>query len=132
MAQQRRQLTDWLGQSTGGFTVNGANVSASVRPTGTSLATGDFNGDGRDDILWRNDNGACHRMARHLERRVRRQRSKRCDLRPDQLARRACAQRIDLIRESGLPAGSPVGRSPPSNRQFARPITGRESLSVVA
>lgn len=50
-------LTDWLGQANGGFVGNLENAGASV-PSGWQLeATGDFNGDGRDDILWRNDAG---------------------------------------------------------------------------
>ena len=51
-------LTDWLGQANGGFADNDANAfAACARPAGTIAGTGDFNGDGRDDILWRNDNG---------------------------------------------------------------------------
>ncbi|HEV2044406.1 MAG TPA: FG-GAP-like repeat-containing protein, partial [Sphingomicrobium sp.] len=50
-------LSNWLGTATGGFTPNNANAAALV-PTDWQVAgTGDFNGDGRDDILWRNDNG---------------------------------------------------------------------------
>ena len=51
------QLSNWLGQATGGFTPNDANA-ATVVPTAWQVAgTGDFNGDGRDDILWRNVDG---------------------------------------------------------------------------
>jgi hypothetical protein len=51
------QLTDWLGTSSGGFTANNANMSQLVSTTWHVASTGDFNGDGRDDILWRNDSG---------------------------------------------------------------------------
>ena len=50
-------VTDWLGQADGGFTVN-SNFANNSAPLSWHIAgTGDFNGDGRDDILWRNDNG---------------------------------------------------------------------------
>ena len=51
-------LTEWLGTSSGGFTDNSAHAA-----TGTAdnswhvVATGDFNGDGNTDILWRNATG---------------------------------------------------------------------------
>ena len=58
LAQRRRhRSTDWLGQANGGFADNDANAFASVRTDWHVAGTGDFNGDGRDDILWRNDNG---------------------------------------------------------------------------
>lgn len=50
-------VTDWLGQPNGGFAANWNN-SADFASLGWSVAeTGDYNGDGRDDILWRNANG---------------------------------------------------------------------------
>ena len=49
--------TEWLGGSNGGFTSNWANVATNVPTDWKIAATGDFNGDGRSDILWRNDNG---------------------------------------------------------------------------
>ena len=53
----RRMVTNWLAQANGGFADNYANAVDRCRPTGTSPSIGDFNGDGRDDVLWRNDNG---------------------------------------------------------------------------
>ena len=50
-------VTNWLGSATGNFTGNAAN-SYNNPGTGWAVAgTGDFNGDGRDDILWRNTAG---------------------------------------------------------------------------
>ena len=51
------ELSNWLGTATGGFMPNDANASTSVATSWKIVGTGDFNGDGRDDILWRNDNG---------------------------------------------------------------------------
>ena len=51
------QFSDWLGQANGGFVGNDANAFATVPTSWTVVGTGDFNGDGRDDILWRNSNG---------------------------------------------------------------------------
>ena len=50
-------VSDWLGTATGGFTPNDANAARSVPISWSVVGTGDFNGDGRDDILWRNANG---------------------------------------------------------------------------
>ena len=50
-------LTNWLGQANGGFVSNGANASTVVSRDWRIVGTGDFNGDGRDDILWRKDSG---------------------------------------------------------------------------
>jgi hypothetical protein len=51
------RMTDWLGASNGGFFDNAANAFTSVPTSWHVAGVGDFNGDGRDDILWRNDNG---------------------------------------------------------------------------
>ena len=50
-------VTDWLGNANGGFTDNFNSSHASVPTNWTIAGTGDFNGDGRDDILWRNQVG---------------------------------------------------------------------------
>ena len=50
-------LTEWLGTANGGFTDNGANAFSSVSTDWSVAGIGDFNGDNRDDILWRHDNG---------------------------------------------------------------------------
>lgn len=50
-------ITDWLGMPNGGFQANNAN-SAMAAPADWNVAgTGDFNGDGRSDIIWRRTNG---------------------------------------------------------------------------
>ena len=51
------QLSDWLGQANGSFAQNDANAFTNVPTSWHVVGTGDFNGDGRSDILWRNDNG---------------------------------------------------------------------------
>jgi hypothetical protein len=53
------RVTDWLGQAngSGGFTGNFANADANAGTDWHIAGTGDFNGDGRSDIVWRNDNG---------------------------------------------------------------------------
>jgi hypothetical protein len=50
-------VTDWLSNGSGGFVHNDAVASANVPVDWHVAGTGDFNGDGRADILWRNDNG---------------------------------------------------------------------------
>ena len=50
-------MTDWLGDANGGFTNNGSNTSLFLTTDWKVASIGDFNGDGRDDILLRNDSG---------------------------------------------------------------------------
>ena len=50
-------MTNWLGTANGGFTANDANATVAVGTDWHVAGVGDFNGDGKDDILWRNDNG---------------------------------------------------------------------------
>ena len=50
-------VSNWLGQANGAFAANHANAATGVPLDWTVVGTGDFNGDGRDDVLWRNDNG---------------------------------------------------------------------------
>ena len=51
------QLSDWLGQANGGFVGNDGNALVSVSTSWKVIGVGDFNGDGRDDILWRSNTG---------------------------------------------------------------------------
>jgi Ca2+-binding RTX toxin-like protein len=51
------RVTDWLGQANSGFSGNFANSDANAGTDWHIVGTGDFNGDGIDDVLWRNDNG---------------------------------------------------------------------------
>jgi hypothetical protein len=50
-------VTDWLGTPNGGFAANGGTVFTPLPNEWKVAGTGDFNGDGRDDILWRSDSG---------------------------------------------------------------------------
>src|SRR5258708_2351446 len=51
-------IFDFLGSTNGGIVNNGDNSWVSVDNSWHVAGTGDFNGDGLSDILWRNDNGA--------------------------------------------------------------------------
>ena len=51
-------FTEWLGQASGGFASNDANAWNWVPTSWHVVGTGDFNGDGKDDIIWQNDNGS--------------------------------------------------------------------------
>ncbi len=51
-------VNDWLGQANGGFVSNHAVANYALGTNWTLAGTGDFNGDGRDDVLWRNEVGA--------------------------------------------------------------------------
>ena len=55
--QDTGQLTDWLGSASGALVDNGANASIFVPANWQVVSVGDFNGDTRDDILWRDANG---------------------------------------------------------------------------
>jgi len=46
-------ITDWLGSNSGAFTSNYAQSAVNVPGDWHIVGTGDFNGDGRTDILWR-------------------------------------------------------------------------------
>ncbi|MFL5240446.1 MAG: M10 family metallopeptidase C-terminal domain-containing protein, partial [Rhizomicrobium sp.] len=50
-------ITDWLANPNGSFFGNSANFLAQLDPAWKIAGTGDFNGDGRVDILWRHDSG---------------------------------------------------------------------------
>ncbi|QIL02770.1 VCBS repeat-containing protein [Sphingomonas sinipercae] len=48
-------VTNWLGQDNGGFINNHANTGQVIPLDWHIVGTGDFNGDGRSDVLWRSD-----------------------------------------------------------------------------
>jgi len=50
-------MSEWLGQTNGTFAYN-PTAAYQLPANWDAAATGDFNGDGRDDILWRNETGA--------------------------------------------------------------------------
>lgn len=51
------QLAEWLSQPDGSWVGNSTNVASTVSLAWQVVGTGDFNGDGRDDILWRSSGG---------------------------------------------------------------------------
>jgi hypothetical protein len=51
------RVTDWYGAANGNFSDNSANFLRDVGPGWQVAGTGDFNGDGRTDILWKNSDG---------------------------------------------------------------------------
>jgi len=51
-------VSNWLGTANGGWFDNAVNGGSSAPVSWHMAGTGDFNGDGRSDVLWRNDNGA--------------------------------------------------------------------------
>lgn len=50
-------VTDWLGQADGTFRGNFDKAALPVELAWAIAATGDYNGDGRSDVLWRHTNG---------------------------------------------------------------------------
>lgn len=50
-------LSNWLGSQSGTFTVNDSNAWVHVPNDWHVIGTGDFNGDGRSDLLWQSDGG---------------------------------------------------------------------------
>ena len=50
-------MTDWLSTANGGYQPNSANLYTSVATDWQIVSVGDFNGDHRDDIMWRNVDG---------------------------------------------------------------------------
>ena len=54
-------VTNWLAQDDGSFVGNFENSAASQTLTWGFAGTGDFDGDGRDDILWHAENGTVAR-----------------------------------------------------------------------
>jgi hypothetical protein len=50
-------VRDWLGQSNGAFVDNAVNLNETIPNDWHIVGVGDFNGDGRADILWRGDDG---------------------------------------------------------------------------
>jgi hypothetical protein len=50
-------MRDWLAQGNGSFVGNVAHFNTNPGPQWHVVGTGDFNGDGRVDILWQNDDG---------------------------------------------------------------------------
>jgi hypothetical protein len=50
-------VTDWLGQANGSFSSNWNNFNIHAGPDWQVIGTGDFNGDGRTDLLWRSSDG---------------------------------------------------------------------------
>jgi hypothetical protein len=52
------QTSVWLMNGTNTGTADLVNGGATVATTESVLGIGDFNGDGRDDVLWRSDSGA--------------------------------------------------------------------------
>ena len=50
-------ITNWLGQANGGFTGNWNNFNIHADASWQIIGSGDFNGDGRADILWQSSDG---------------------------------------------------------------------------
>ena len=67
-------MRDWLAQANGGFVGNAAHFNVNPGLSWHVVGTGDFNGDGMDDVLWQNDSGMVP-MARAERRQPRRSRT---------------------------------------------------------
>ena len=52
------EVANWLGTASGGFADNYLNSIAEVPTDWQIEGVGDFNGDGRADVLWRHESGA--------------------------------------------------------------------------
>src|SRR6476646_4834826 len=50
-------MNNWLAQHGGGFASNAGNFQINASPSWQIAGTGDFNGDGRVDIMWRASDG---------------------------------------------------------------------------
>jgi hypothetical protein len=50
-------MTEWLGQTNGSFSDNGAVASNWIHPDWQVAGIGDYNGDARDDVLLRHLDG---------------------------------------------------------------------------
>lgn len=50
-------VTNWTGNASGGFTNNGANTALFFTTDWKVIGTGDVNGDGKDDLILRRDDG---------------------------------------------------------------------------
>ena len=53
--QPQGALSNWLANAGGGWSINDSNALIHVSPDWFVTGIGDYNADGRDDILWRND-----------------------------------------------------------------------------
>lgn len=51
------EITEWLSTADGGFFNNASRVAKTVDLSWHVIGAGDFNGDGRDDLIWRHDSG---------------------------------------------------------------------------
>ena len=78
--------TGWAAAN-GGFAANDANAFTSVPTTGHVAGTGDFNGDGRDDILWRTRQASSATGSARPAAASPNNDANAFDRRPDQLAR---------------------------------------------